>query len=143
MVDMPVRLSKASRSYVQAIAADDPKAKRARRALLAEVREQWFMDLARLYPQAVAAIEDALAPGGSAMLRTSTAKWLIEQRRAMVPEEREAEALQAEAQGDPLAKPPSEMTLEELNQSIARLSILAAEEQAEDAEVVGQPSIFD
>lgn len=111
---------------------------------MAQVREQWFHDLARIYPQAVKAIEDALDPAmASVSQRANMAKWLVEQRRGMVTEEREAEAAVREAEATLVGKPPSEMTMAELEQSIARLTILAAAEEAEDAEIVPESTIFD
>jgi hypothetical protein len=106
---------------------------------MAQMREAWFHDLAKLYPAAVKAIEDALKPGGSAMLRTSTARWLVEQRRQMVSEEREAVAgaREAETMGD--TKAPHEMTLEELQASVAQLR----RDLAEDAQIVPNPDVFE
>jgi len=139
-----MKMNRSQQSFLQAIATDDPAQRKARRMLMDEVRERWFHDLARLYPQAIGAIEAALAKSASPHTRTTTAKWLIEQRRAMVPEEREAEQAKREAEEAPGAgKAPSEMTLAELEASIARLSILAAAEQAEDAQIVPESSIFD
>lgn len=108
---------------------------------MALMRDQWFADLARLYPQAVAAIEEALGPKASLGMRAATAKWLIEQRRAMLPEEREA--TDAAAEGGDAAKPPSEMTLAELDASIARLQLVVAGETADDAEILPESSVFD
>lgn len=121
--------------------ASQPEKAKRRRETMALMREQWFSDLARLYSQAVEAIEEALSPKASLAMRAATAKWLIEQRRGMVAEEREAEA-EAE-KPDPLAKPPSEMTIAELEASIAHLERIAAAESATEAEIVPESSIFD
>jgi hypothetical protein len=140
-MDMPVRLNKPQREFVKAIVSHDaPEHSRARRAIMAQMREAWFHDLAKLYPAAVKAIDDALKPGGSAMLRTNTARWLVEQRRQMVAEEREAIAAASEAETAIEAKAPHEMTQEELVASIARWERIAA---AEDAQIVPNPDVFE
>jgi hypothetical protein len=141
---IPARMNRAQLDFVRSMSdGSAPEQSARRRALVAEMREAWFADLARIYPQAVKAIEDALDPAkASTSLRASTAKWLVEQRRSMVTEEREA--VEASREADTLdAKAPHEMTQAELIKSIARLEILAAAEQAEDAEIVSTPTIFD
>lgn len=144
--DIPAaRLNKPQREFVRGMVAEAaPEQSEQRRLLMAAVRERWFHDLARLYPQAVAAIEAGLAKSAPLPTRLATGKWLMEQRRAMIPEEREAEASAREAADAPgIGKSPSEMTLQELEASVARLSLLAAAETAEDAIIVPESGIFD
>ena len=142
---MPVRMNRAQLDFVREMAdASQPERSARRRALMAEMRDQWFADLARMYPKAIAAIEDALDPAkASVAMRASTAKWLIEQRRSMVPEEREAGSAAAEPGAGAVDKPASEMTIEELDADIARLERAIARRKAEDAETVDSSSIFD
>lgn len=104
--------------------------------MIEDARRQWVSDIRNLYPEAIEKIAATMRQEKAPKLAFEAARWLADHYRAMIAPGAQVAAAEAPE------KPASEMSLEELDASIARLERLAAAEQAEDADVVAESDVF-